>query len=145
MSHAFSPVARAVLDSVGEGIVVFDQAGELMYANHPGVSAIDALGEGVPRNARALVPELTRCGARVEQLRVGGIELGQVVYVPAGEVDGRSLAQREKRAILDTLEATGWRLAESARALGISRTTLWRRLKEYGFRRDGRGRWSQPS
>jgi len=33
------------------------------------------------------------------------------------------------------LEATSGRLAEAARRLGISRTTLWRRLKSYGLDR----------
>ena len=51
-----------------------------------------------------------------------------------------TLAANEKQTILDRLETTGWKLTETARQLGISRTTLWRRLKEYGVRRDGRGR-----
>ena len=42
------------------------------------------------------------------------------------------MAQQERRAIVETLHATGWRLTETARRLGISRTTLWRRLRDYG-------------
>ncbi|MCH7683329.1 MAG: helix-turn-helix domain-containing protein, partial [Gemmatimonadetes bacterium] len=46
-------------------------------------------------------------------------------------------------AIADTLGKTGWRLAESAQMLGISRTTLWRRLKAYGIDRDRQSGWAR--
>jgi PAS domain S-box-containing protein len=39
----------------------------------------------------------------------------------------------EVRQLLDALDAQGWRRGETARALGISRSTLWRRMKEYGL------------
>ena len=45
------------------------------------------------------------------------------------------MAERERRAILQALDETRGRLAETARRLGISRTTLWRRLKAYGLER----------
>ena len=45
----------------------------------------------------------------------------------------QTLAERERQAILDTLQDTSGKLAETARRLGISRTTLWRRLKTYGL------------
>jgi len=37
--------------------------------------------------------------------------------------------QRERDAIHETLRQTDGRLAQAARRLGISRTTLWRRLR----------------
>ena len=117
-----------------------------MYANRPGESAMAGLDQSVSRHAEALVPRLVQEGARIEPLRVGGMELGEAAYLPGSEAAGEhTLAERERDAILKTLEGTGWKLAESARKLGISRTTLWRRLKEYGLRRDGRGRWSRSS
>jgi transcriptional regulator with PAS, ATPase and Fis domain len=39
----------------------------------------------------------------------------------------------EVQRLLDVLDAHGWRRDQTARALGISRSTLWRRMKEYGL------------
>ena len=66
-------------------------------------------------------------------LRSGATSLGEVVFLPRAE-QPRTLAERERQAIVDTLQRTSGRLAETARRLGISRTTLWRRLKAYGLR-----------
>jgi two-component system response regulator HydG len=49
--------------------------------------------------------------------------------------NGESLADTEKAHIREMLERHGWNYSRTADALGISRTTLWRKLKEYGFRR----------
>lgn len=44
----------------------------------------------------------------------------------------RTLAEVEREHILHVLEACGGRQGEAARILGISRTTLWRRLADLG-------------
>jgi transcriptional regulator of acetoin/glycerol metabolism len=77
-------------------------------------------------------------------LRIGTLELGEAMFIP-GIAGPTTLADREKEAIVKTLDAHGWKLAETARQLGISRTTLWRRLKAYGLHRDGRTKWSKAS
>ncbi len=41
--------------------------------------------------------------------------------------------QGERRRILETLERHQWRKKETADALGIDRTTLWRKMKKYGL------------
>ncbi len=42
-------------------------------------------------------------------------------------------ADPQVRALVQALEAHGWNRAETAKALGIGRTTLWRRMKKAGM------------
>jgi DNA-binding NtrC family response regulator len=46
-----------------------------------------------------------------------------------------TLADAERNHILQTLERFGRNHSSAAGALGIGRTTLWRKLKEYGIDR----------
>lgn len=62
-----------------------------------------------------------------------GTALGPTTLLP----DQQSLAEVEKAHILHTLERHSWRHAQAAEALSISRTTLWRKLKEYGLAPEG--------
>ena len=39
----------------------------------------------------------------------------------------------EKRAVLDALEQTGWNRTRAADLLGVSRVTLWKRMKRHGL------------
>ena len=141
-ASVFSPLAKAVLDSFNEGVVVFDHEGRLTYANVHGRAILDTFDNVEADDAENLMPQLARLGGRMAPLRVGSLTVGEAVFLPA-EKSPRSLADRERQAIVDTLDKTSWRLAESARLLGISRTTLWRRLKAYGLDRDRRGRWTE--
>ena len=142
MPAVFSPLAKALLDGFSEGVVVFDVDGRLLYANHPAREALAGmdLSEGAPD----LQPRLAALGGRLSPLRVGGLELGEAMFIP-GIAGPTTLAAREKEAIVKTLDSNNWKLAETARSLGISRTTLWRRLKAYGLHRDGRSKWAQTS
>ncbi|MDT8316906.1 MAG: sigma 54-interacting transcriptional regulator [bacterium] len=47
------------------------------------------------------------------------------------------LKELEKETILNVLNETGWKYAESARRLGVGRTTLWRRMKEFDIEKEG--------
>jgi DNA-binding NtrC family response regulator len=120
---AFSPLARAVIDSVTEGVVIFDQQGRLLYANASARRAIDGQNGDV-RN------RLQNMGARFSALKNGAQSLGEAAILPSN--GSATLAERERQAITTTLQDTSGKLAETARRLGISRTTLWRRLKAYG-------------
>src|SRR5688572_33406899 len=124
----FSPLAKAVLDGFSEGVLVFDRDGRIQYANQPARDALREmdLSEGAPD----LQPRLAALGGRLSPLRIGALELGEAMFIP-GISGPTTLADREKEAIVKTLDAHGWKLAETARQLGISRTTLWRRLKAY--------------
>jgi AraC-like DNA-binding protein len=139
------PLAVALLERLSEGVLVFDPVGRLVYSNQVAGQVIKDLN-GAEASAESLLPSLARLGARIAPLWVGGTKLGEAVYLPGGAaVAVQTLADRERLAILETLETTGWKLSETARRLGISRTTLWRRLRAYGLDRDERARWSRPS
>lgn len=126
------------MDSVAEAVVVFDTAGRVVFVNEPARRVLRGDEEDLA-GTEVLLPRLGRLGARVVPLWVEGEKLGEVVLFPIGNrVSRGTLAQREREAILATLDATGWRLTECARRLGISRTTLWRRLNAYGLKRDRR-------
>ena len=135
---SFSPLAQAVLDRLAEGVIVFDSVGEVIFANQSARLAFDDVDLGAS-SADRLRPRLEAFGARVTPLISGHGAIGEAVYLPSqnGET---TLAQRERSAIVETLRANGWKLALAAEQLGISRTTLWRRLKAYGLHRDGRTR-----
>jgi transcriptional regulator of acetoin/glycerol metabolism len=121
---AFSPLVRAVIDAVSEGIVVFDAQSRLLYANAAARRAIDGPNGDVRHRLQTL-------GARFAPLRNGTQPIGEAAILPApGPL---TLAERERLAITETLQDTSGKLAETARRLGISRTTLWRRLKAYGL------------
>ena len=45
----------------------------------------------------------------------------------------------ERRSILAALEGTAWNKGEAATRLGLSRTTLWRRMRDLGIRQPRRG------
>ncbi len=144
LPSVFSPLAKALLDSFSEGVVVFDQGGRILYVNSAGRQAIADAGLDPTGEKDDLLPELAGMGGRLAPLKVGSLDLGEAIYLP--HRDGpTTLAEREKDAIVRSLEAHSWRLAETAKTLGISRTTLWRRLRAYGLHRDGRTRWDQPS
>ncbi|HEX5386714.1 MAG TPA: helix-turn-helix domain-containing protein [Gemmatimonadales bacterium] len=142
LPSVFSPLAKSVLDGFSEGVVVFDRDGRVLYLNQPARDALASVD--VSETASDLQVRLAALGGRLRPLRIGALELGEAMFVPG--IEGpTTLAEREKQAIVKTLDAHGWKLAETARHLGISRTTLWRRLKAYGLHRDGRSKWSQPS
>jgi two-component system, NtrC family, response regulator HydG len=60
-----------------------------------------------------------------------GLNLGPSPALPKQT----SLAEAERSHILTTLERYGRNHSAAAEALGIGRTTLWRKLKEYGIER----------
>lgn len=49
------------------------------------------------------------------------------------------LTALERRLLDEVLQRCGWRMQEAADRLGISRVTLWRKLKDHGIERPGNG------
>ena len=64
-------------------------------------------------------PPGSPCDPRVAYL----VELRPAAPAPASEKEHLRAALEEHR----------WRRADAARALGMSRTTLWRKMREYGL------------
>ena len=120
-------LGRAVLESLDQGIALFDVGGRLVYAN-PVVRRLLAAANGDGQDLRR---ELLARQGRVVPLRDGDTALGEAVLL-TGDGAAATLAEQERQAILEALAASGGRLAVAARRLGISRTTLWRRLRAYG-------------
>ncbi|MGH7595688.1 MAG: sigma 54-interacting transcriptional regulator, partial [bacterium] len=88
-----------------------------------------------PGNVRELENVLERAIALAADNGLGILDLPATVrdasrttYVPAR----LSLKDVERQHILETIAACNGNYDEAARVLGIGRTTLWRKLKEYG-------------
>jgi DNA-binding NtrC family response regulator len=53
-----------------------------------------------------------------------------------GDASIRSIAEMEKQAILHTIRQLNGDKLTAAKLLGIGKTTLYRKLKEYGIEKD---------
>ncbi|MCK7461442.1 MAG: hypothetical protein MZU84_04935 [Sphingobacterium sp.] len=114
-------LAKALLDGFSEGVVVFDAQGKVLYANQPARDALTGLD--LQTGTDDLLPRLSALGGRLRPLRVGNLEVGEAMFIP-GMAGPATLAERERDAIVKMLDANAWKLAETAKNLGISRTTL---------------------
>ncbi len=99
-------------------------------------------GYAWPGNVRELFAALQSAHIRAGDRRMEAQHLPEDVRGsrrgPAGEAEGERYrseqpAADERSAIVDALERTGGARTAAARQLGMSRTTLWRKMKEYGI------------
>jgi DNA-binding NtrC family response regulator len=94
-----------------------------------------------PGNVRELKNVMERAVllAKGPQIRAADLPL----HLPAAgsterhAVPAMSLAELERRHIESVLHETSWHQGRAASALGISSKTLYRKIREYGFRRPG--------
>jgi two-component system response regulator HydG len=86
-----------------------------------------------PGNVRELQNVIDRAVTFTANGLITNVDLPRDVIVnePAA-VDG-SLAERERIQVLEAMQKHRWNRRDAAEALGISRTTLWRKLKDYGI------------
>ncbi len=94
-----------------------------------------------PGNIREMESVLGRAATQVEETGLITLEHlpDSVRHMRASPKKGvepvstRPLNELEREAIVQMAQLYNGNLSETAQALGISRTTLWRRMKEYGF------------
>ena len=100
-----------------------------------------------PGNVRELMNALERCLVHhradtleaedldevIEELEVGSLASDVVPGDPRMELDLSEEASSEREAIRNALVATGGNVSRVARRLGMPRTTLRRRVREYGL------------
>jgi len=73
------------------------------------------------------------------QLQQNGLEARKAALTPAGEAQSAGtseitpLADLERQAIVDAIRVLNGDKLQAARLLGIGKTTLYRKLKEYGI------------
>ena len=99
-----------------------------------------------PGNVRELVNVIERAVVLSKAPVIGPNDLPEALRRddPLSELGGRlssvggnnlksALATPERQLILDALESHGWNRQDTADALGINRTTLYKKMKKYGI------------
>ncbi len=85
---------------------------------------------------KELPPEVTQSGAPFIPV-IAAARPADSADAQAGEGAPASLREVERQQILAALEQTGWHRAKAAEILGISPSTLYRRLRDYNLDRRG--------
>jgi sigma-54 dependent transcriptional regulator, acetoin dehydrogenase operon transcriptional activator AcoR len=92
-----------------------------------------------PGNVRQLRNVVLRSAATAPRREIGALDLPPGVLAPQAPVAPRpgGPAAQEARELEALLARHGWNVARAADALGVSRMTLYRRLKRHGLARPG--------
>jgi Bacterial regulatory protein, Fis family len=123
------PMVRALLEAQDDGVVIFGTQGDVVYLNAAAEASRPPAVAPFAESSRFRA-ELVARGGRVVPLRCDGKLLGEMIVVPRPRAT--TWAEQEREAIREALHETGGRRVAAARRLGISRTTLWRRLRTGG-------------
>jgi DNA-binding NtrC family response regulator len=125
-------LARAILRSF---------AAELGREMELGADAVAALSRYPwPGNIRELRNVLERSVllAETPRLRAADLRFDQAALLTRARPEAapaHTLDEQEKRHIEESLRAVSWRVNEAAQRLGLSRSALYRKIKEYQLRR----------
>jgi len=84
-----------------------------------------------------LPPEVARPAAAFIPVSVAGDSLAAQTTYSAPAASPTSLREVERQQILSALEQTNWHRGKTAELLGISPSTLYRRLRDYNLERRG--------
>src|SRR2546430_6176499 len=82
---SFAPLGQAVLESFGEGVVVFDAYGRMIYANQRARRVVDSLGDQTFLRGGALRERLPRLGGPPPPVEQGQAGHGEGSFLPRGE------------------------------------------------------------
>lgn len=116
-----------------------EAGGETVLIDGPAREAL--LGFAWPGNVRQLRNVLRTLAALCEDGRIGLEDLPAMirqtrpVVSAIEEVSEHPLEDAERLALLTTLEQTRWHMTHTAEQLGVSRNTLYRKLRKHGIAR----------
>ncbi|EJM51875.1 sigma-54-dependent Fis family transcriptional regulator [Pseudomonas sp. GM48] len=116
-----------------------EAGGETVLIDGPAREAL--LGFAWPGNVRQLRNVLRTLAALCEDGRIGLEDLpamirqARPVVSTIEEVSEHPLEDAERLALLTTLEQTRWHMTHTAEQLGVSRNTLYRKLRKHGIAR----------
>ena len=134
LQHAATRGGRNVTGFTAEAVealVAYPWPGNVRELAHAVEHAV-LLGRGELATLTDLPPPVRRMAGSLPP--AGGAGAGKAPETaPVVGALKRSLASPERRLILEALEQHGWRRDAAARALGINRTTLYKKLKRLGM------------
>jgi len=93
-----------------------------------------ACGSGLESLERALVAAVAAADGTIDEEHVPADGYSSHLVDELLQ-DENPLAALEGRLLTEVLHRSGWRMQEAADRLGVSRVTLWRKLKDHGIER----------
>jgi PAS domain S-box-containing protein len=91
-------------------------------------------GRGLAELEKALVTAVAASNGRIEEEHVPADGYSSHLVDELLRTEN-PLAALEGRLLTEVLHRSGWRMQEAADRLGVSRVTLWRKLKDHGIER----------
>jgi transcriptional regulator of acetoin/glycerol metabolism len=115
-----------------------EAGGETILIDEPARQAL--LGFNWPGNVRQLRNVLRTLAALCDGGRIGVEDLPVMIRqarpaVVAADTAAQPLEDAERLALLNALEQTRWHMTRTAEQLGVSRNTLYRKLRKHGIER----------